>query len=303
MNEQDLGWLSPEERAALAGDDDERANLEDVLNEAGDDGDDADETDAGAETTAADTTPETQSAGATDDGADDDADAPFQPQYVPPSVEGLDDKLTALDAQRNEVVQQFRDGDLSVDDMDAKLREIGAERDALMTEKTKAAVVSELAAQSSQQQWQWEVQRFLKTVKKEEGIDYRADSDLGKKLNTALDFTVKLLANDPENASRENDWFLEEAHRITKARFNLGAAPANTDKPKPADPKADAVNARRPNLQAVPKTLAHVPTAGSDDGATGDSEFAHLERLDGMALESAVAKMSPSQQERWARAG
>lgn len=302
MDEQDLAGLSAEERAALAGDEDERTNLEDVLSEAGDD-DEADETDAGAETTATDTAPGTQSAGATDDGADDDADAPFQPQYVPPSVEGLDDKLTALDAQRNEVVQQFRDGDLSVDDMDAKLREIGAERDALMTEKTKAAVVSELAAQSSQQQWQWEVQRFLKTVKKEEGIDYRADSDLGKKLNTALDFTVKLLANDPENASRENEWFLEEAHRITKARFNLGGQPAAGDKQKPADPKADAVNARRPNLQAVPKTLAHVPAAGSDDASSGDSEFSHLERLDGMALEAAVAKMSPSQQDRWARAG
>ena len=310
MDENDLAGLSPEEREALAGDDDERAALEDVVAEAGaagnedgagDDAPAGDDASKGADAKKADATSTDTATEATAEPVDDD-DSPFAPAYVPPSTEGLDDQLAALETKRNEVLQQFREGDITVDEMDDQLRALGAERDTLLTKKTTAAVVSDLATQGAQQQWQWEVNRFLRNVKKNEGIDYRAESDMGKKLNSALDMTVKLLANDPDNESRDSEWILEEAHRITKARFNLGAAPNPGARPV-ADPKAKALADRRPNLKAVPQTLAHVPPAGTDDASTGDSEFAYLDRLTGMEYEVAVAKLTPAQQERWARTG
>lgn len=311
MDENDLAGLSPEEREALAGDDDERSALEEVVAEAGGAGDEdgagddapaGDDAGKGADAPKADAA-STDTPTETTAEADDEDDAPFVAAFVPPSTEGLDEKLAALDVTRSEVVQKFRDGDITVDEMEDQLRALGTERDTLLTEKTKASVVAELATQTAQQQWQYDVNRFLKTTLKTEGIDYRAETEQGKRLNAALDMTVKLLANDSENASKDNDWFLEEAHRITKARFNLGAAPAAGAKPVVTDPKAKALADRRPNLKAVPQTLAHVPPAGSDDAATGDSEFAHLERLEGMELEAAIARMSRADQERWARTG
>jgi hypothetical protein len=47
---------------------------------------------------------------------------------------------------------------------------------------------------------------------------------------------------------------------------------------------------------ALPPTLAGVPAAA--DASVG-SEFAHLDGLEGTALEKALARMTPDQQERY----
>lgn len=65
--------------------------------------------------------------------------------------------------------------------------------------------------------------------------------------------------------------------------------------PTPA-PVAQRVAGRMPNMAAVPRTLGDAPTAGVDTPA---SSFAHLDGADTLALESAVARMSPADQERW----
>jgi hypothetical protein len=75
-------------------------------------------------------------------------------------------------------------------------------------------VTADLAEKAGERHWQWEVNRFMRDVrKKHEGIDY-ADSI---RLNTALDAEVKALANKPENADKPGRWFLREAHKKVKA--------------------------------------------------------------------------------------
>lgn len=313
ITQEELDRLSPEEREALAGDDDERANLQGVVDDIDDDdvgsstdgkegkdgdgngdgqgdgdgdGDDAAGKNAGA------------GSGTVDDSDDDDTDRPFTPVYHAAATEETDAKLAELDTQRAAIMQAFRDGDKSIDEMEAELKDLDAQRSTLQEQKVKAAVFNDMAQQQANQQWQWEINRFLKTVKRSEGIDYRDEKN--KHLNNSLDGMVKMLAADPENADKDGEWFLEEAHRLTKARFNLGSANSGSGKPG-GDGKPSTPAPRRPDLKSVPPTLSQVPNAGADDKDTGDDEFAYLDKLSGMELEAELARMSPAKQDRYLR--
>jgi hypothetical protein len=72
------------------------------------------------------------------------------------------------------------------------------------------------------------------------------------------------------------------------------AAPAPAPAPAPARGKAG----KAPDLSRVPPVLSTVPAAGpADAGAHG--EFAHLEHLEGFALEKELAKLSPEALDRY----
>lgn len=294
MTQDELDRLSPEERAAMGGDEDERRTLEEIIEDVGDaDGKDADAEgdenggeDAGTQAQADDA-----SAG---EEADDDArERPFVPTYEAQGAENLDEQLAALNEQRTQIAQSFNDGDINSDEMLAQFKALDAERDRLTIEKAKASVFEDMGRQQAAQAWQWEVQRFMRDAKKNEGIDY-ADAK-NAHLNKFLDSAVKLLANDPDNAERDSEWFLQEAHRMTKARYSLGAVPSQ------AAPRPAASATRRPDLRSVPPSLSSVPNAGADDASTGESEFGYLEKLSGLELEAELARMSPAKQERYLR--
>ena len=102
----------------------------------------------------------------------------------------------------------------------------------------------------------------------------------------ALDSQVKILANDAANNRRPASWFLEEADRLVRSRFNV----AGEQKPK-------TPGNRQPDLSVVPKTLSNLPAA--DLSETDSGEFAYLEKLDGIALEAALRKLTPEQEQRY----
>ena len=108
---------------------------------------------------------------------------------------------------------------------------------------------------------------------------------------------VKALANDEKTSDKPMDWFLSEAHKRVQALHGVAPAPAKVDPPK--DPLAEAREKRKPNLGATPATLAHVP--GGDGPGDVAGEFAHLDALEGDALESAIARMTPAQREKFSR--
>jgi len=308
--------LSPEEIAAMA-DDDEAEALKDVLNEAGDDdgddesGDEAqgagqDEAAAGGEADADDVS---------DDAKDDDRDdPPFVATYRADPVENFDEKMAALEAREAEVTQQLVDGEIDRDAFAAESKAISKERMELSSAHTKAQIAAEQAQQASQQRWEWEVQRYLRDSARE-GFEMRPDvtakameaaKDNAEALAAAraaharalgmaaaLDAEVKRLASDPANEERDGEWFLEESGRLVRQAFGGGKSAAKPGG-KPAVPN------RRPDLSVVPTTLAHVPAASGDDSTGG--EFAHLDSLNGMELEKAIAKMTPDQQRKWAEA-
>lgn len=321
MSDADLANLSEAERAALA-DEDEQDALSDVVEDTGDvddddksDGDDGedgddkvDEADDKPNPKAADEDSSTEADEAGED------NRPFVPRYEAPAVEDYDARIREIGASKAAVLTKFKAGDIEADAMEQELDALDGKRYELERQRTKAEMAAEQADQSARQQWQWEINRFMRSSAKE-GVEYRVDvvqsalekarqdgdaeavaraeRDVrrAKMLNAALDTVVKELGSDEKNANKSSEWFLEEAHRQVKEQFNLGAKAGDKTR----------TPTRRPDMSKVPKTLAELPNAGSDDASTGDDEFAHLGKLSGMELESAVARMSESQRDRWYR--
>jgi hypothetical protein len=204
--------------------------------------------------------------------------------------EGFADKLTALAEQENALWAKFEAGEIDRAEMRAPLRAIEAERSELRKLQVKAEISTEMTQQSAAQEWEWSVKRFVAQVAKNEKIDYTKDADK----QADLDMFVKALANDARNNNKPNDWFLEEAHRLVKAKNGIAVTTTPAQQTV-----AEAKEARKPPVANVPKTLAQVPGGEGPGDLAG--EFANLDTLSGMELENALAKMTPAQRERYSQ--
>jgi len=305
LDEHHAATLSDEELAAIRGEDlsdEERDLLQSVAGD-GDDGDDddegehADDADEDDDDDAGDSDDEPSKASETD------AEPPAAPQAESSSQSDVRYQAATLpadfqeqisathDAQRD-LLQRFQDGELDASEYVAELSKITEQRDALMAAKIKAEISQEMAEQASDREWQQAVHRFIARVAEDEQVDYRTDAARARDLDTF----VKVLANDPENAQQSSEWFLQEAHKLVNAR--RGVVTAKKDDPSP--PK-ERPAPRKPDLKAVPKTLAHVP--GSDGPGDVSDEFGNVDALEGLDLEVAIARMTPAQRDKYARAG
>ena len=309
LDEHHASTLSDEELAAIRGDDlsdEDRDLLQSVAGD-GDDGDDDDEDDDEH----ADEDGDDDESGATDDDQDGDADPatvaaadagsasaqpPASARQSPASYEAaglpadFQEQISATHDAQRDLLQRFQDGELEVSEYAAELSKITEQRDALVAARIKAEISQEMVEQASAREWQQAVNRFIDLVAKDDQVDYRADAARAKD----LDAFVKLLANDPENAQQSSEWFLQEAHKLVNARRG-GTVTATKDDPRPRPAP------RKPDLKAVPKTLAHVP--GSDGPGDVSDEFGNVDALEGLDLESAIARMTPAQRDKYARAG
>lgn len=247
--------------------------------------------------------------------ADEDAE-PLIVTYQAQRPEKYDEQIKALDARYAEATAKFEKGEdnYELKHMLADHAKIERERAVLNAQMTKAQIAEEQQAQARERHWFWTVNRFMRNVAKHEGIDYRTPDgcpELNRHLNAAFDKAVKELAEKKENEDRDPAWFLRTAHESVKKAFNLGKKAesaedrakreATTKKEAEDKAKKDAIEARR-SKEKLHKDLGGLPSAkGADLGAEDDGEFAHLEGLSGMELEVAVAKLSPAEQDRWAR--
>ena len=309
VTDAELANLSDEEREALEGDDTtDAAALKQLAAEGEGDGDEAgDKADAKSEkaekaekAAAADAA---AGAGEGEGEADDDDPEPQFPRYTAPPVEKYDEKIAALDARQAEAEAKFKAGDLELDALRAEDRKIEGERRTLQEAKLKHDISVEQTNQSDAQKWQYDIARFMREAKKADGIDYSGN----RTLNAALDQTVKDLANAKDkdgkliNDEKSGRWFLREAHKqVMKDIGRKPAAAADAAAETPEQKKAAAAAARKTDPKKLPQTLAKVPAADAA-GDGDDPEFGHLEGLDGLDLEDAVARMTPAQQDKWAR--
>lgn len=219
------------------------------------------------------------------------------PRYDAKLPDDYDNKVADLSGREAELKRAFRAGEIEFDDFEARRDELLREREALTIARTKAEISQEMTAQTAEQQWASTVNGFLATIAElppeQGGIDYRKDAEKAADLDTF----VKTLAGRQENADKPMEWFLQEAHRRVRALHNLSAAPA----PAPA-PAPDAARraSRKPDLSGVPATLAQVP--GGDGPGDISGEFADVMALEGDDFETAIARMTPAQRERFLRA-
>jgi len=306
MKDEDLAGLSDEEIAALEDDDDESEILKNI---AGDDGDNEDddlssddsEDDDPADDDAGDGTDagandDQAAAGAVDDADPDKAAAPaaeaapviteeFQPEFKAAVPDDIAAKLTDIDDRTKALMTKFKDGDIELPDFMEQKAELDNEKLQLSIAARQAEWAQQQNTDSREQRWKWEQERFFSQDK---ASIYKDDKD--PIALAALNATVKQLASDPANNRRPPGWFLEEADRRVRERFNLGGA----TKAAPDTPKKPA---SEPDLSKVPKTLANLPAA--DISETGSDEFAYLEKLDGIELEQALRKLTPEQEARY----
>jgi len=242
-----------------------------------------------------------------DDGADDGSDAegggsesaeqgdPEPPAatsrraYLASLPHSFADDVAAVEAHADALADSFKAGDLDFDEYRAEMSKLDTQRDALAAVKLKAEISAEMEQQSAEQQWQDAINALVKRAVVEDKIDYGKDADKQQDLDTF----VKVLAANQANANKPMDWFLAEAHKRVKALHGI-----QTAAPVPIVPGGKPA-ARRPNLSALPKTLAHVP--GGDGPGDVDDEFATIDALDGIELEDALARMTPAQREKYAR--
>lgn len=308
VNEQDLAGLSDEERAALAQTSNEEDALRAIAGEAGDDGgedgEDGAQDDAGeGSADAADenkppappaaTPAPTPAPAASSEAAP--TPAPQDPvSYTIAAPEDADAQIAALNTEKAGFFKKLMDGAITPEEYSAKESEITGKVLDINRQLTSATVAAEITMQNAQRSWLGKVNALMDTALKNEGVDYRGN----KELHEALDRTVKWLAQDPSNADKPEQWFLDEAHTMVKTRFQVGKASTAPSPAPAASVPAAPRSGKAPQLENLPPNISRQPAAAeSDDGG----EFAHLSKLSGMALEQAIARMTPEQQERWAQ--
>lgn len=283
--------LTPEERAAIGGDeygDEDREIIKKIAGDASDEDDADDDADDDGDDDAA--PQEGKAAEPPQDGQTTDA----EPQTVDPvkavaqyqaDLPGdFDQKLADLKTRDAELRQRYRDGDIDIDERDAGLAEIAAEREQLLIQKATAETLAKINEQNQRQAQADYERRFVERVKAD-GIDYTQQRNINL-FNTLL---AELLE---EHGDKGRDWLWNEAHKaVLRAR--------GIQRQASADPVAEAKQSRKPPVDAAPKTLAQVP--GSDGPGDVGDEFADVLALDGADFEDAIARMSPAQREKFLR--
>ena len=272
----DIG-LSDDEAAALEDKDD--GGSEDDKGESGKDADASKEEGDDA----------TKGADQTED-EDEDADpAPAKakvPDHFIPIAETLSpENLEEIQTELADIKQQFDDGDIDYEVYTDKRLEL--EKTIWHHEQAEITNVNAI-----EQRWTWEREWYLQS---------NPELENSQVIYGAFAAQVNALLADDNFATAPGFDILNEAHRRVAAEVTSLAGPGGTvpaatpaaekqsaeDRAKDALAKAKAAESgKRP-----PETLAKVPAAEAN---VDTNKFAHLDSLDGEALQKAIDKLSPT---------
>lgn len=240
-----------------------------------------------------------EAAGTTQNDATQPESKPQAPIYQAQAPDNLDQQLKDVLAERRAARKAYEEGDLTEDQYDAKLDDLDQRRDTINSIRIKAQVSAEMTQQQLQQSYKATVSSFMKDMTKA-GINYQDPKNA--EIVKYLDSRVRALASAETDESPEV-WrrVLDEAHDLTVKRFGLQTkkapdAPAKDDAGKAKKASAETKD-RKPDLSGMPPTIGRGPGA-ANEGAV-DAEFSHLEGLSGIALEKAIAKLTPEQLDRY----
>jgi hypothetical protein len=200
----------------------------------------------------------------------------FTPNLRVDTVEDYEKKMADINAKRDDLVKQLEDGDIEMKDYVVADRKLSEEQTDLRINQRDAENAIKQNEHIALQRWNATQEAFFADEKTAEYYDSKKRAEL-------LDTTVKNLARLPENVNKSGMWFLKEADKRVRAHF---------DGDKKPEVKAPAVNkdSRKPDLSAVPKSLATLPNA--DISETGSDEFAYMDGLEGAELERELAKLA-----------
>ncbi len=282
--EEDLAMLTDEERAALLDEEDAddegdegEGDEEDDGGEAGAEAGEAEEDAPGEDADdQANSSAEADASGVDKAAAGGDAvpeakqPAPSQfPQFEAPA--DAESKLKEFETRLDELADKFDAGELTAREYREQSRTIQSEE----RELREAVLKASLSAEATRVAWETGVEAFLSEHKQYEP---------GSQLFRLLDAEVRHL-----QASADNQF---DPRILKQAHENLAKVIGSAQ----AQPPAKQAKGERQKRE-LPPTLAHLPAADLEDA--GEGEFAHLDRLDGTALEEALARMPEAQRERY----
>jgi hypothetical protein len=288
-----LATLTDEERAAIEEDaltEAEREAMVEIADD--DDSDDSDDDsndgdDAGSDDHE-DSHPATKVVSSTADA--DENEKAFRPQYKAELPADFDAQLADLKSQRTSLQQRFNDGDIDSSEYALALDENSDRRSELNSAKIKFDISADMEKQTGTQQWEWTANKFMLDAKSAGDIDYTKDKE---KRDDFFGF-MKVLAEKPENFDKDFDWFLSQGHKRTLAFHGLiGTMPGHIK-------KSEKGRSRTPPTGSIAQNLANVP--GGDGPGDVGNEFAALDRLEGFEFETALARLSKADQDRYLKA-
>ena len=207
-------------------------------------------------------------------------------QYQAQLPEDFQQQSEALKTERAELREAYKNGDIDFDEYEERRESLRDREKELDRAAIKAEIAGEMSQQSEAQMWATTIQNFFEASAKSDGIDYRTD----EAKHADLDLFVRTLADKPENADKSGEWFLQEAHKRVKALHGIETV---------SNKKPGAQN-RKPPVDDLPKNLAHVP-GGADDAEEQSSRFADLDKLEGIDLETALARLTSDQRDAYLR--
>ena len=283
LTEEELALLTEEERDGYLDDEDDDEGEEGNGDEGDDDPQDDPTLAVDDPTAAAQAASDDQEGDDQGDGAETKEEFTTQPKplfnaELPADIQA---QRTAIDEKEDALDRQFDEGDITFSEHKKALREINQQRNALDRAELKAELAAEAYQTQIDNSWQASQTAFFSAHPE---INTANDVQM-----TALDHLVRQetkavldkggVIGVPE---------LERAYAKFKQAFNIADS---------APKQAKAPSAK--NEGVVPPNLGKLPAATAND--TDDGKFAHLDRLEGVAFEDALAKLSDAQRDEYLR--
>ena len=210
-----------------------------------------------------------------------------QPSYSVPAEKlgEVSAKLGEIDAARDDLAKKYEDGEIDFREYDRKSRELADARIELQTEHIKANVYSDMERQQQRTSWDAAVKTFY--------ADEANAAFSQPSLQSLLAAELKAMWERPEVAGRDYLSVLNDAKTAVQSQLR---AALGMEAKQPGAKRAEAT--RPPALEStdIPKTLGAIPTARANE--TG-GEFAHLDALNEIDLESEMHRMTRGQIDRY----
>ncbi len=216
----------------------------------------------------------------------------IDPKATQERLISIDTEITALDAK-------LESGDIEAKDYAIQSRTLSGEQGDLKADLREVGFVYNANTQLASGDWNRSVDQFM-----QENAQF--DEPI---MSGALNAALNTLYTDEKNVGASHNWYLQTAaravsERISPAQAALDAPPGTDGTPvdKNAQAVADAAAAAKKAAAAkdgLPVTLGDTPAAGAADVSAG--EFAALDNLKGMELESKLASMTTAQQDAYLR--
>ena len=191
-------------------------------------------------------------------------------------------QLSELDKERDELAAKYESGGMDFREYNAQLRQIDKKEIALNMEMTKAQIYSDMNAQRVQSNWNDATAQFLSDP---ENAAFQSPA-----MQSLLAQELQQIWKDPEQSKLSYADVLNTAKSAVQKSLRdvLGLSESAPVTP----PKKSAKE-----TVSIPQTLGTVPAARGNE--VGGGEFAHLDSLTGIQLESALRRMTKDQVNRY----